>query len=110
MDETMEVAILRDASCGKAQNGNADIDRVLENLLHVVVFRLRKIDSCEFFKPRKMFDIVGAFSAEMDGAAAEFFQKLLVERHDVFFVHVAGNVHDGIVAEHDIAMLTPMCC
>ena len=40
MDETMEVAILRDASGGKAQNGNADIDRVFENLLHVVVFRL----------------------------------------------------------------------
>ena len=50
-----------------------------------------------------MFDIVGAFAAEMDGAATEFFQQSLVERHDVFFVHVAGDVHDGIVAEHDVA-------
>ena len=59
-----------------------------------------------------MFDIVGAFSAEMDGAAAEFFQKFLVERHDVFFVHVAGDIHDGIVAEHDVAMMAeaPMAC
>ena len=101
----MEVAILRDASCGEAQNGNSDIDCVVEDLLHVVVFRLREIKGCELFKSCKMFDIMGAFAAEMDAAAAEFFQKLLVKRHDVFFIHIARDVHDGIVAEHDVAMM-----
>ena len=59
-----------------------------------------------------MFDVVGAFAAEMDGAATKGRQKLLVEWHDVFFIHFSRDVHDGVVAEHDIAVMgkAPMAC